>query len=171
MGRVCRVAAAMVAVLACALPEAAGAADSPAGVRLDAGALRVEVQADPLRIAFVDAADGDALTTLTGAGSASPDDPRARYGSLGYAMDRRQAVVNNAYLGYYEAAEVNTLWFHATRLASSQPTSTGIRLVADTNDPAGNQLQVDISKAAAGAAAVETKVIGPLAGMATTSGA
>ena len=40
------------------------------------------------------------------------------------AMDRRQPVVNNAYLGYYAAAEANTLWFHATRLASAEAVLT-----------------------------------------------
>src|SRR6476659_9841102 len=109
-------AAATAAVCACVFPVAAPA--SPQAFRLDAGSLRVEVQSDPLLIAFTDSADGDTLTTLAGADPASPDDPRARYGSLGYAMDRRQPVVNNAYLGYYAAAEANTLWFHATKVAS-----------------------------------------------------
>src|SRR3954452_13438612 len=111
----------VVATLACALlgaPAAASAA--PAGIRFDAGAMRVEVQADPFALAFVDAADGDELMTLAGADSASPDDPRARYGSLRYGMARHQPVVNNAYLGYYAAAEANTLWFHATKLASTR---------------------------------------------------
>src|SRR4051794_28454024 len=102
MTRGCRVAAAL-AAFACAWPGTAAAA--PAGIRLDAGAIRVEVQSDPFAIAFVDTRDGDTLRTLVGAGDASPDDPRARYGSIGYAMDRRQPVVNNAYLGYYVAAD------------------------------------------------------------------
>src|SRR4051812_14623367 len=119
MQRGCRVAAVLAAALACALPGAAdarggapstgararAAADASTGIRFDAGTLRVEVQADPFLIAFMDPADGDTLTTLAGAGDETPDDPRARYGSLGYAMDRRQPVVNNAYLGYYAAAE------------------------------------------------------------------
>src|SRR3954453_18703520 len=118
MQRGCRVAAVIAAALACSLPDA-HATDAPAGTRFDAGALRVEIQADPFVLAFVDAHDGDTLQTLAGAGPASPADPPARYGSLGYAMDRRQPVVNNAYLGYYEAAEADTLWFHATKLASA----------------------------------------------------
>src|SRR4051794_22401683 len=194
MQRGCRVAAVLAAALACALPGAAdarggapstgarggapstgararAAADASTGIRFDAGALRVEVQADPFLIAFIDPADGDTLTTLAGAGDATPDDPRARYGSLGYAMDRRQPVVNNAYLGYYAAAEANTLWFHATKLASSSTDAAGLHLVADTNDPVGDKLEVQIRRVADGVASVETKVSGPLAGMATTSGA
>lgn len=133
--------------------------------------MRVEIQSDPLAIAFVDTRDGDVLQTRAGAGEASPTDPRARYGSLGYAMDRRQPVVNNAYLGYYEAAEANTLWFHATKVASSEMSGDRLRIVADTNDPAGNQLEIALTRVADGAVALETKVIGPLAGLATTSGA
>src|SRR3954451_7016958 len=166
-----RVAAVAVAA-ACAFPGASAdaSADAVSVDGLDAGAVRVEVAADPFRLAFVDAADGDRLETLAGADAASPDDPRARYGSLGYAMDRRQPVVNNAYLGYYAAAEANTLWFHATKLASSSTDAAGLHLVADTNDPVGDKLEVQIRRVADGVASVETKVSGPLAGMATTSG-
>src|SRR4051794_22568717 len=194
MQRGCRVAAVLAAALACALPGAAdarggapstgarggapstgararAAADASTGIRFDAGALRVEVQADPFLIAFTDSADGDTLTTLSGADAASPDDPRARYGSLGYAMDRRQPVVNNAYLGYYAAAEANTLWFHATRYVEAKAPEPGrLVLTLDTNDPVGNQIRLSIAKAGEGAVQIESQVIGPLAGMATTSG-
>src|SRR3954453_13378165 len=167
-----RVAAVAVAA-ACAFPGA-GADASAAAVPmdgLDAGAVRVEVGADPFRLAFVDAADGARLETLAGADAASPDDPRARYGSLGYAMDRRQPVVNNAYLGYYAAAEADTLWFHATKLVTATRETDGLKLVLDTNDPVGNQIEVHVAKVADGVVSLAAKVTGPLAGMATTSGA
>src|SRR4051794_35503767 len=107
MPRGCRVVAAVVAAIAaCAgsgAADARAAADSPAGFRFESGSLGVTVQGDPLLVEFADS--DDALTTLAGGGGSSPDDPRAKYGTFGYAMDRRQPVVNNAYLGYYEAAE------------------------------------------------------------------
>src|SRR3954447_21510666 len=162
-------AAASVAAAFCMQAADAAAADVPVG--LDAGAVRVEVRADPFQLSLVDTADGDRLATLPGAAPASPDDPRARYGSPGFAMDRRQPGVNNPYLGYYVAAEANTLWFHATKLASSKQDASELHLVADTNDPVGNQLAIDVRRVADGALSIEATVVGPLAGMATTSGA
>src|SRR3954447_1972359 len=137
-------AAASVAAAFCMQAADAAAADVPVG--LDAGAVRVEVRADPFQLSLVDTADGDRLATLPGAAPASPDDPRARYGSLGYAMDRRQPVVNNAYLGYYAAAQADTLWFHATKLASATGEADALKLLLDTNDPVGNQIEVHIAK-------------------------
>src|SRR3954452_576792 len=166
MPRGCRVVAASVAALAaCALAATtACAADAPAGLQFESGSLTAVVQSDPFLVDF------GGLSTLAGAGGLAPDDPRGKYGTFGYAMDRRQPVVNNAYLGYYEAAEANTLWFHATRVASSELKDAKLRIVADTNDPLGNQLEIVFSSPAEGVIAVETAVIGPLAGLATTSG-
>ena len=168
MGRGCRAGlAAVLVALACA--QVAHAQAEP--IRFNAGALRVEVQSDPFRVDFVDVSDGEALRTLAGAGEFAPDDPRARYGSVGYAMDRRQPVVNNAYLGYYTAAEANTLWFHATKAISVDASTTALRIVAATNDPVGNQLELRFTSVADGVVAMDTKVTGPLADLATTSGA
>lgn len=157
----------LAAVVACLLLFAVPASARAAG--LDAGALRVQVTNDPFAVRFIDAADGDVLETIGGP-VASPDDPNARYGPFGYGMDRRQPVVNNAYLGYYEAAEANTLWFHPTKVASAETNDGKLRVVANTNDPVGNQLELVFAKAADGAISVETGVLGPLAGQATISG-
>ncbi len=60
-------------------------------------------------------------------------------------------VVNNAYLGYYVAAEVETVWFHATRvLRSERLAGGGARLIAATNDPLGHRLEVTITPGGAG---------------------
>jgi alpha-glucosidase len=155
--------------LAGSLAFAAPATAAPAGYRLDSGGLRVEVQAQPLAVSFIDSDDGDALTTLAGAVPAA-DDPQARYGAFGYGFDRRQPVVNNAYLGYYAAASAGTLWFHPVAVASAEKTSDRLRLVTTTNDPAGNRLEIVFSRVADGAIAVETRVLGPLAAYATSAG-
>src|SRR5690349_6776705 len=172
MGLRMHIVAAMAVVACAAIDAGAAAAANAPDVRFGAGALRVEVHADPFAIRALDGGDGDALTTLTGAGGASPDDPRARYGSIGYAMDRRQPIVNNAYLGYYAAAEASTLWFHATKLASSRVLSEAvIELTLDTDDPVGNQIRLLVSRIGDGVVRVQSSVVGPLAGMSTTSGA
>ena len=99
----------------------------------------------------------------------------SRYGPLGYSFDLRIPVVNNAYLGYYAAAEVETVWFHATRVLRS----SGCRRrrscsIAATNDPLGHRLEVTIAPAAPASSSVESRIApgsGPLAGQASLSGA
>ena len=76
------------------------------------------VSTDPFGLEFVDRADGEVLRTVGGAAAARTP-PASRYGPLGYSFDLRLPVVNNAFLGYYVAAEVETLWFHATRVVES----------------------------------------------------
>src|SRR5687768_6362580 len=90
-----------------------GPAAAAADTQIRSGPLIVRVHADPFALEFVDSADGDVLRTIAG-GLPAPDDPHARYGPLGYSFDLRVPVVNNAFLGYYAAAEAETLWFHAT---------------------------------------------------------
>ena len=161
-------------ILAAALGAALLApASAGAAVRLDSGPLRVEVGTDPFSLSFRDRADGDTLRTRSGA-LFSPDDSRARYGPLGYSVDLRQPLVNNAYLGYYAAAEAETLWFHATRVVSTGRSGRTLVVVAATNDPLGHRLEISISPAGEGGATVSSRIApgsGPLAGRARVSGA
>ncbi len=92
---------------------AAPAGGRAATIELDSEALTARVETKPFALEFIDKRDGEALRTVGGA--AVPDAPESRYGPLGYSFDLRVPVVNNAFLGYYVAAEVETLWFHATR--------------------------------------------------------
>ena len=165
------IAAALVALSAVLTLPATAFAGS--GLELRSGQLLAEVTADPFAITLTDEADGDVLRTRAG-GTAAPDDPRARYGPLGYSYDLRQPVVNNAYLGYYTAGEAETLWFHGRRVISSNQTAGVLTLEVETNDPLGHRLEVRLEPAGDGGIAVSSRVApgsGPLAGQERISGA
>jgi alpha-glucosidase (family GH31 glycosyl hydrolase) len=142
---------------------------------LDAGGLRVEVREDPFDLRFVDARDGDVLRTLAAPGTGDPRDPQARYGSLAYAFDLRQPVLNNAVFGYYGAAEGRTAWFHARRVVRvARPRAGRLELELATDDPMGHRLAVSIERRDEGVATVTSRLVpgsGPYAGSATTAGA
>ena len=141
-------------------------APAAADTTLTSGTLEVRVQEAPFAVQVRDAADGDVLTTL-GGGLPAPDDPQARYGPLGYAFDLREPVVNNAFLGYYRAAEANTLWFHARRVASSRREGDTLVIEAETNDPLGHRIQLRVAPAGEGGATLDARIApgsGPLAG-------
>ena len=157
--------AALGAVAALALAPAAPAATH----ELDAGALTVRVADDPFAIELVDRADGDVLRTLARSGVPA-NDRRARYGPLGFSFDLRQPVVNNAYFGYYEAAEAETVWFHATR-ATVRPTGGGLEADVATDDPLGHRLALVIEPLREGGVRIDARVEGPLAERASLSGA
>ena len=150
--------------VALALPASAGA------VELRSGPLTATVKSEPFGLEFRDAADGDVLRTLSGAGG-----DRGKYGSLGYSFDLRVPVVNNAFFGYEIQAEGETVWFTATRLRSARSAGPGV-LVLDvaTNDPLGHRLEVVLRRAASGAITTESRIApasGPLADRASLSGA
>ena len=152
-----------------ALPASAGAAE---GVSLASGKLEARVSAEPFALELVDRADGDSLRTV--AGVPDPDDRNARYGPLGYSMDLRVPVVNNAYLGYYVAAESPTVWFHAVRLRSARRDGDALVLDVETNDPLGHRLEVTVRPVAPGAMNVTSRIApgsGPMAANASVSGA
>jgi alpha-glucosidase len=158
-------AAALVALLGTGVAHAA----APDAV-LDAGSLRAEVRAEPFGVAFVDPADGDRLDPASGAGGLD------RYSALGFAADIRQATANNAYFGYEIGAEVELPWFAATRLLGARREGDDGRLVMDvaTSDPGGTRLEVVLERAAEGAVRLRSRPApgsGPLAGLATASGA
>src|SRR3954468_21052541 len=119
----------------------AGAA-TPAGAQaaptLKSGPLEATITEAPFALTLTDTRDGDKLATLAGAPNA-PDDPHARYGTLGYSFDLREPVVNNAYFGYYVAAEAESVWFHATRVRSARQQGDALVVIADTNDPLGHR--------------------------------
>ncbi len=144
----------------------AAAAAEPA-LNVDAGALQVRVDREPFAIEFTDRRSGRVLRTL---GGASP----GRYGAPGYSFDLRVPVVNNAYLGYYAAAEVETIWFHAERVISARRAGDGsLLLELATNDPLGHKLALSIEPGADGVASLEQRMVsgsGPLAGRASVSG-
>ncbi|MEA2444815.1 MAG: hypothetical protein QOJ12_2107, partial [Thermoleophilales bacterium] len=159
------------AALAFAHPAAA-LADAPP-LTFDSGSLQLRVTQYPFTLEFVDHSDGDVLRTAGGALPA-PNDPRARYGPLGYSFDLREPVVNNAYLGYYVAAEVETLWFHARRIAAARREGSALILEAETNDPLGHRLLISVSPAGDGGLTVDSRIApgsGPLAGRASIGGA
>ncbi|MGH2953588.1 MAG: TIM-barrel domain-containing protein [Solirubrobacterales bacterium] len=150
-------------------PAAARTADP---LRIDSGPISALVAPEPFSLRFVDGTDGDVLRTV-GGGAPTPTDPRARYGPLGYSFDLRIPVVNNAFLGYYLAAEVETVWFHATRVVSSRREGNALVVIAATNDPLGHRLEVRLAAARRGAITVESRIepgSGPLAGAATLAG-
>jgi alpha-glucosidase (family GH31 glycosyl hydrolase) len=148
-------------------PSVAGAATA----EVRSGPLSARVHSDPFALEFVDRADGDALRTR--AALPPPDDVRARYGSLGYSFDLRVPVVNNAFLGYYVAAEVETLWFHARRVLSVERSGDGLRLLLETNDPLGHRLELILQPRRQGSIGMESRIepgSGPLAGRESISG-
>jgi sulfoquinovosidase len=134
-----------------------GTAHAAGEHRVDSGALEAIVDADPFRLHFRDKASGRLLSSV-GGGVPSPTDPRARYGPLGYSFDLRIPIVNNAFLGYYVAAEVETVWFHATRVLGSRSEGGDLVLDAATNDPLGHQLEVRLSPTRDGAVTVSSRI-------------
>jgi len=136
----------------------------------DAGALTVRVQDEPFALEFVDGADGDVLRSV-GGGLPAPDSPNARYGPLGFSFDMRRPVVNNAYFGYYAAAEAETIWFHATKVAGERTEGGRLILDLETNDPEGHRIELTIEKVGDGGARLSAKAVGPLAQEATLFGA
>ena len=158
-----------VALAALGLPSGALAADS---VALRSGPLEARVTAEPFALSFTDGADGDVLRTVSGL--PRPDERNARYGPLGFSMDLRVPVVNNAYFGYYIAAESPTVWFHATRLASARRDGAALVLDVATNDPLGHRLEVTMRPSGPGIVNTTSRIApgsGPLAGEASVSGA
>jgi alpha-glucosidase (family GH31 glycosyl hydrolase) len=161
----------LVVAVGCALacPAVAGATQT-----LAAGGLRVEVREDPFELRFVDARDGDVLRTV-GASAADPRDPQAHYGTLGYAFDLRQPVLNNAVFGYYGAAEGRTAWFHARRVVRvTRPAAGRLELELATDDPMGHRLGVVIERRDEGVATVTSRLVpgsGPYADRASIAGA
>ena len=148
-----------------AVPAAAAAEP----LELEAGALTVSVQPEPFALEFADASDGDVLRTLEGA-PLEPGDLNGRYGAPGFSFDIRRPVFNSSVFGVYRALEVETAWFHATRLLRAERTERGLLLQAATNDPLGHRLTIAVEPTGDGIAAVESRVTGPLAEHASVSG-
>jgi sulfoquinovosidase len=149
-----------------ALVPDAGLAAEPLEIR--SGPLTMRVRPEPFVIELVDRADGDVLRTL-----GSEDGVLGRYGAPGYSFDLRVPVVNNAYLGYYVAAEAETVWFHATRLLEGRRDGVSLRLRVATDDPLGHVLEMVARPVASGAVAVSQRIepgSGPLADRASLSG-
>ena len=151
------------------VPASSAAAEPPT---LTSGSLEAAVTPEPFALAFTDRTDGDVLRTVSGI--PGPQDRNARYGPLGFSMDLRVPVVNNAYFGYYVAAEAPTVWFHATRLVAARREGAGLVLDVATNDPLGHRLEVTLRSAGAGIVNSTSRIApgsGPLAGEASVSGA
>jgi len=146
--------AAVLALGAWAPAADAGEGPPPA---LDAGALEVRVGADPFALEFADAGSGEMLRTLGGALPA-PDDPDARYGPLGYSFDLRVPIIGNAYLGYYAAAEAETVWFHATRVRGWGMDGDALVLDLATNDPLGHRIEARLEPFADGVIGVSSRI-------------
>ena len=144
-------------LLACVL----AAAPNASAATTASESLRVTVDKERFALEFRDVRDGDAFRTV--AARAAPDDPRAAYGPLGFSFDLRQPVVNNAYLGYYAAAEVNTVWFHATRVLSARKAGGALLVEAATNDPLGHRIALEL-RPDRGALELEARIVGALAG-------
>jgi alpha-glucosidase (family GH31 glycosyl hydrolase) len=150
-----------------------GTAQAAGEHTLASGQLEAVVDADPFRLQFRDRSSGRVLSTL-GGGLPSPTDPRGRYGPLGYSFDLRIPVINNAFLGYYTAAEAETIWFHATEVLGAGADGAGLVLDLATNDPLGHRLAVRLTPTREGAITVDSRIApgsGPLAEMASVSGA
>jgi alpha-glucosidase (family GH31 glycosyl hydrolase) len=137
---------------------------------LDAGPLTARVTDEPFAIELVDDADGDVLRTIA-APAAGASDRRARYGPLGFSFDLRQPIVSNAYFGYYEAAEAETVWFHATRVLAARPSAGRLELDLATSDPLGHRIVLSIESLPQGGVRLESRLDGPLAERASLSGA
>src|SRR5690606_30211805 len=80
------------------------------------------------------------------------------YGPLGYSFDLRIPLVNNAFLGYYVAAEAPTVWFHGTRVQSVAREGKKVRLDVATNDPLGHDLLVTLTPRASGVITVSSRI-------------
>jgi len=138
---------------------------------LRSGQLEARVSPEPFALEFVDLADGERLRTFD-AGAQRPDDPRAKFGPLGYSFDLRVPVLNNAILGYYQALESETAWFHATRVLSSRRDGAALVLELATNDPLGHTLELTLAPAGEGAITASSRIAtGPFRELASVSGA
>ncbi len=158
---------AAVALLSAAPAASARAATTAATV--DAGALQASVTDNPFSIRFTDTTSGEVLRTL-GGHVPDPDDPKARYGPLGFSFDLRIPVLNNAYLGYYKAGEVESIWFHATAIKRVvERSETAVRLLAATNDPA-HDIELKLTRIRNGIVRVQARPVGPFADLASISG-
>ncbi len=162
--------AALLALLAVALPTRA---EAQAGDQIvSTGSLEAIVDAEPFRISFRDTASGRILRTLGGA-PANPFEAAGKYGAPGYSFDLRIPIVNNAFLGYYVGANVETLWFHGTRVMSSTREGGALVLDVATNDPLGHRLTVRLEQSGEGGITVDSRMTpgsGLLAGWASVAG-
>lgn len=166
--RMGRVATLVVSIAALVAPAPAVAAS------LATDSLEVRVRDAPFALEFVDRADGDVLRSV-GGGTPGPADPRARYGPLGFSVDLRAPLLNNSVFGYYRSLDVETLWFHATRVRSARAADGALELDVETNDPLGHRLAVSLRPVEGGGIALRSRLApgsGPLASAGpTVSGA
>ena len=95
---------------------------------VDAGALRAEVSADPWGLRFTDARGGSVLEEARGGGGTAA-------GALGFQR--------------------GGLWFHATRALAVREADGAVEATLATNDPAGGQLTVRVTRRAEGIVVVE----------------
>ena len=123
---------------------------------LRSGSMEVRVTHQPFAIELEDTADGEVLRTI--GGTPDPASAGGRYGPLGYSFDLRIPIIGNAYLGYYVAAEVPTIWFHATEVLSVRRDRGALVLDVATNDPLGHDLEVTISPRAEGVISVDSRI-------------
>ncbi len=157
-----------------AIACAPGGARAAEPVTLESGAIEARVDPDPFRIEFRDRSSGRVLRTLAGGPLPTLGDLHARYGAPGYSFDLRIPILNNAYLGYYIGLNVETLWFHGTRVLGSTHEGSDLVLDVATNDPLGHRLSVRLTPTSEGAITVDSRIApgsGPLAGLASVSGA
>ena len=143
------------ALVACFWLLAGGTATAEEST-IRSGPLTAGVQHDPFVLEFADRGSGERLRTV------SPTDPvaaLAHYGPLGFSFDLRIPIIGNAYLGYYVAAEVETVWFHATRVLSARREGRALVLEAATNDPLGHQLEVRLIRRGPGIVTVESRIL------------
>jgi alpha-glucosidase (family GH31 glycosyl hydrolase) len=166
-GRARRASLLLVTIL---IASVAGATPA-SGQTLRSGRLEARITAEPFALEFVDLSDGDKLRTVD-AGAPRPDDPRAKFGPLGYSFDLRVPVLNNAILGYYQALESETAWFQATRVLSSRRDGEALVLELGTNDPLGHTLELKLAPAGEGGITASSRIAtGPFPEMASVSGA
>ena len=113
------------------------------------------------------------LRTVSGA---APRERNARYGPLGYSMDLRVPVVNNAYFGYYDGRRGRDGLVPRHQLDGAARRAGGSSVLdLATNDPLGHRLEVTLRPVGATARSTLTSRIapgsGPLADRASVSGA
>jgi hypothetical protein len=105
-------------------------------LEIDAGALRAHFEVDPARIVFTDASGRTALAEAAdlGPGPAGP-------------------------VGFRTAAG----WYHATRLTGVQRRGDSLAAVAETTDPSGRRLSVELRADAEGVITLTARIThGPL---------
>ena len=152
----------------------AGGTATAAESKIRSGPLTARVQHDPFVLEFTDRRSGETLRTV---GAEAPDAALARYGPPGYSFDLRIPVIGNAYLGYYVAAEVPTVWFHARRVLAVRREGRALVLEAATNDPLGHRLEVTLTKRRLGIITAASRIlpgsglVPGLEGLASVSGA